>query len=88
MQSVSSRIWTRIVVSISYHDNHYTMGTSIYLCVSKWLIFDRRITDTEQHFEPFNHVQIKLLVQKSWHRLPVCKIELLLLHRNTFFDRV
>ena len=27
MQSVSSRIWTRIVVSISYDDNHYTTGT-------------------------------------------------------------
>ena len=28
MQSVSSRIWTRAVVSISYDDNHYTTGTS------------------------------------------------------------
>ena len=25
MQSVSSRIWTRVAVSISYDDNHYTM---------------------------------------------------------------
>ena len=29
MQSVSSRIWTRVTVSISYDDNHYTTGTSI-----------------------------------------------------------
>ena len=29
MQSVSSRIWTRVTVSISYDDNHYTMGTPI-----------------------------------------------------------
>ena len=28
MQSASSRIWTRIAVSISYDDNHYTTGTS------------------------------------------------------------
>ena len=28
MQSVSSRIWTRVNVSISYDDNHYTTGTS------------------------------------------------------------
>ena len=28
MQSVSSRIWTRVAVSISYDDNHYTAGTS------------------------------------------------------------
>ena len=27
MQSVSSRIWTRVAVSISYDDNHYTTGT-------------------------------------------------------------
>ena len=28
MQSASSRIWTRVTVSISYNDNHYTTGTS------------------------------------------------------------
>ena len=28
MQSVSSRIWTRVVVSISNDDNHYTTNTS------------------------------------------------------------
>ena len=28
MQSVSSRIWTRVAVSISYDDNHYSTGTS------------------------------------------------------------
>ena len=27
MQSVSSRIGTRVAVSISYDDNHYTTGT-------------------------------------------------------------
>ena len=31
MQSVSSRIWTHVAVSISYNDNHYTTGTSAYL---------------------------------------------------------
>ena len=30
MQSVSSRIWTRVAVFISYSDNNYTTGTSIY----------------------------------------------------------
>ena len=28
MQSVSSRIWTRVTVSISYDDINYTTGTS------------------------------------------------------------
>ena len=31
MQSVSSRIWTRVAVSISYDDNHYTTGTSNFI---------------------------------------------------------
>ena len=35
MQSVSSRIWTRITVSTSYNDNHYITGTSVCVCVSK-----------------------------------------------------
>ena len=30
MQSVSSRIWTRVAVSISYDDNDYTTGTSLW----------------------------------------------------------
>ena len=29
MQSVSSRIWTRVAMSISYGDNDYTTGTKI-----------------------------------------------------------
>ena len=31
MQSVSSMIWTHVAVSISYDDNHYTTGSSLYL---------------------------------------------------------
>ena len=36
MKSASSRVWTRVVVSISYDDNHYATGTSklnLYLCI-------------------------------------------------------
>ena len=29
MQSVLSRIWTHVTMSISYDDNHYTTGTSL-----------------------------------------------------------
>ena len=32
MQSVSSGIWTRVAVSISYDDNGYTTGTSKFIC--------------------------------------------------------
>ena len=31
MQSVSSRIWTRVAVSISYDDNHYSTGYHYHL---------------------------------------------------------
>ena len=52
MQSVSSRIWSRVAVSISIDDNHYTTGTSyiyiyiyIYIIICKpivcWLHFKR-----------------------------------------------
>ena len=39
MQSVSSRIWIRVAVSISYDDNHYTTG-NIYENVYKSYIFN------------------------------------------------
>ena len=37
MQSVRSRIWTRVAVSISSDDNHYTTGTSLfYIRLCDW----------------------------------------------------
>ena len=33
MQLAGSRIWTRVAVSIFYDDNHYTMGTSLYIYI-------------------------------------------------------
>ena len=42
MQSVSSRIWTRVAVSIPYDDSHYTAGTSypIYIRMSIYPIYE------------------------------------------------
>ena len=40
MQSVSFRIWIRIVASNSYDDNHYTTGNSIYKPVKIHLKID------------------------------------------------
>ena len=38
MQSVSSRIWTRVAVSNSYDDNHNTTGTSFqFISISRSL---------------------------------------------------
>ena len=37
MQSVSSRTWTCVAMSISYDDNHYTTGTSyLFICNVWW----------------------------------------------------
>ena len=38
MQSLWSRIWTRVAVSISYDDNHYTTGIDV--CVYSFRILD------------------------------------------------
>ena len=43
MQSVSSGIWTCVVVSISYDDNHYTTGTSMVVPLAY-------VEVTAQHF--------------------------------------
>ena len=37
MQSVRSRIWTHVAVSISYDDNDYTTGTSLIVFMMKSL---------------------------------------------------
>ena len=42
MQSVSSRIWTRVAVSISYDANHYTPGTSTFMCSTYVLKFKKK----------------------------------------------
>ena len=36
MQSVSSRIWTRVAVSISCDDEHYTTGIDLALTYNGW----------------------------------------------------
>ena len=39
MQSVTSRIWTRVAVSISYDDNHYTTGTPNFENIEYYGVF-------------------------------------------------
>ena len=45
MQSVSSTIWTRDAVSISYDDNHYTTGTSSGVMVRQLLLISMRFNE-------------------------------------------
>ena len=46
MQSVSSRIWTRVAVSISYDDNHYAAGASKISVVAYIQFIYTFVTDT------------------------------------------
>ena len=63
MQSASSKIWTRVAVSISYYGNHYTTGTeNVYTFLKgintkvnpiTWLWFE--ITCYNVTFQYVNH---------------------------------
>ena len=64
MQSVPSRIWTRVVVSISYDDNHYTTGTfldlfSRLLCL---LLIITALNDTVTFLDLFSRLLWLLLI--------------------------
>ena len=50
MQSVSSRIWTCVAVSISYDDNHYTTGT-FKPSDDKALVLNIRFHYSKFHFD-------------------------------------
>ena len=64
MLSVSSRIWTRVTVSISYDDNYYTTVTSDpKVNVIVWLEFEFVYFETavqDNRDSPHNH---------KWHTL-------------------
>ena len=57
MQSVSSRIWTRVAVSISLNDNHYTTGCFLLYMNHwtkwyeiKWYVLDTGLRDDIEVF--------------------------------------
>ena len=60
MQSVSSRNWTRVAVSISYDDNHYT--TRLYFLnnnrVYWWLLESKKTANLSKTSEFLKYFQI------------------------------
>ena len=58
MQSVSSRIWTHIAVSIPYDDNHYTTGTSYVIA---WLEFELAHYDVASQYISHYAMETSLL---------------------------
>ena len=67
MQSVSSRIWTRVAMSISYDDNHYTMGTSIYIYI--YICIRWAFETNEQVPLP----QKQYLIYQKWYQFATSK---------------
>ena len=61
MQSASSRIWTRVAVSISYDDNHYTTGTSLPLARMHFYAYGNNITRFD-------------LILKIYWRIRLCQV--------------
>ena len=84
MQSVWSRIWTRVAVSISYDDNHYTTGTPIlpFLPGPLWpgVVAPVRVLSMSQIEQTvckqMTDVELWLLYSNTWNHLTVCKKEL------------
>ena len=61
MQSVSSRIWTRIAVFISYGDNDYTTGTSKAVCDGE----TQYTLGLERHESIFSTYRSELIVERT-----------------------
>ena len=69
MQLASSRIWTRIAVSISYNDNHYNTSTSIRII---WLEFELTCYNITVHdvklWSRVIREQYSYYLTRSWKR--------------------
>ena len=60
MQSFSSRILTRVTVSISYDDNHYTTGTCVLMLT--WIIWNKTVYFYKNGF-------VHWITYKSWYTI-------------------
>ena len=69
MQSVSSRIWTHVAVSISYDDNHYTTGTSTSGTSKQRTL---QIT-TSTVVSSMSYLELSILEKNTWNRIIVFK---------------
>ena len=58
--AVSSRIWTRVAVSISYDDNHYTKGTSCLVIPTSWRYSRMTLQLYHSHVALYTQIQILL----------------------------
>ena len=54
MQLASSRIWTRVAVSIFYDDNHYISGNTVYVTGKLFTcVITFHLSDFSKYFKVF-----------------------------------
>ena len=77
MQSVSSRIWTLVTLSISYDDNHYTTGTSnsnqLYATLTNYDLLSHHAYEKEGLGK---YIKLNLKLISKMFSIQVYKIEL------------
>ena len=86
MQSVSSRIWTRVAVSIFYDDNHYTTGTCtdtlILTCIYIHLLYNFMNTNSYRHTCVHAYALLHLIICSSCPVTKGCRVCRLLFCRG------
>ena len=74
MQFASSRIWTHVALSISYSDNHYTIGTSyIYIYIYIYIYVKLYCIDmfTVKTILTSDSIFSKVWIQTQFGRIPL-----------------
>ena len=67
MQSVSSMIWTRVAVFISYDDSHYTTGTSKFsINNQQWLMCQKNKPNQKNETNSCSASLCINLIQSKW----------------------
>ena len=75
MQSVLSRIWTRVAVSISYDDKHYTTGTDWNRFIANVILISKHVYfEAIQKGVKSNSV-LQALTEMSNQILDGCKVK-------------
>ena len=73
MQLVWSKIWTRIVVSIYYDDNHYTTGTSKQMIITFKLVWFGFLFDSISTFMGYLIPKPSFVEEQKWYNLTISR---------------
>ena len=86
MQSISSRVWTRVNVSFSYDDNHYTAGTSYpghVIPNTLEIVLVTSLPNTEQYKI---HIKSKVEQSRQRHTSPPLHLGVVAIKKGAFWS--